>query len=197
MSTDVKKILQDITFGIGLDPDHRLAADGSELSAQKPILLLSRYAAINHIPSEIAARSYSAADIEKMTDNDLLLLGASILRDCYGKIDYIVFSAKSGRVLNLLSRLLKTYKKSLHVVAVKIDRANTFPTVLPDDIDLHLIDEAIGVDEKDAIRTDEAIATSENITIGKTAGALIFAAKELALRINDPHTRIVVLFPDK
>ncbi len=197
MSTDVKKILQDITFGIGLDPDHRLAADHSELSDQKTMLLLSRYAAISHIPSEIAARSYSAAEIEKMSDSELLLLGASVLRDCYGKINYIVYPAQAGRMVNCLSRLLKTYKKSLHVIVVNTEEENTFPTVLPDDIDLHLIDEAIGIDVNDAIRTCEDISRTENITIGKTAGALVCAAKELALRINDAHARIVVLYPDK
>ena len=197
MSTDVKKILQDITFGIGLDPDHRLAADPSDLSDQKTILLLSRYAAINHIPGEIAAKSYSPAEIEKMSDNELLLLGASVLRDCYGKIDHIVYSAQSVRMVNCLSRILKTYKKSLRVIVVNTEDKSTFPTVLPDDIDLHLIDEAIGIDEKDAIRTCEDIAKIENLTVEKTAGALLYAAKELALRINDPHARIIVLYPDK
>ena len=197
MSTDVKKILQDITFGIGLDPDYRLAADRSELTGQKTMLLLSRYAAINHIPGTIAARAYSVAGTDQMPDNDLLLLGASILRDCYGKVDYIVYSAQSVRMVNCLSRLLKTYKKSLRVIVVNTEDKNTFPTVLPDDIDLHLIDEAISIDDKEAIRTCEDIAEIENITIGKTAGALLYAAKEFALRINDPHARIVVLYPDK
>ena len=193
MKVDIKKILKNASFDAGLDPDNRLAENSETVSAQKPMLLLSRYAQKYAVPCEIAAAFIRTDAAKSLASNDSLLPGASILRDCYGKINYFVAPAFSNGTFESYARILKAYRSSIHILAVSVAEGNNapFPSALPEGLDLHLIDEANCVSEDNA----HMACADEHIQIGIAAGAALHAAKELALRVNDNHARIVVLFP--
>ena len=199
MNIDIKSILKNATFAIGLDPDNRLAADSTQLNEQTTMLALSRYGAENQITGEIAAKFVKISALNNATANEMLTFGASMLRDCYGKINWFVAPALSGGVLDPFAKVLKAYNSSIKVLAVSSAAdANTdfFPAVLPDNTDLSVIDEAVSVAASDAQKACEDLQKTENIAVGKAAGAALYAAKELALRLNDRHARIVVLLPE-
>jgi cysteine synthase len=199
MNIDIKSILENATFGLGLDPDNRLASDSTQLNEQVTMLALKRYGTANKITGEIAAKFVKISSLKNASANEMLTIGASMLRDCYGKINWFVAPALSGGVLDPFAKVLKAYNSSIKVLAVNSAAdANTdfFPAVLPDDTDLSVIDEAVSVAGPDAQKACEDLQKTENITVGKAAGAALYAAKELALRLGDRHARIVVLLPE-
>ncbi|MBR5423819.1 MAG: pyridoxal-phosphate dependent enzyme [Clostridia bacterium] len=200
MNIDIKSILKNATFAVGLDPDNRLASDSTQLSDQTSMLALTRYAAAHRLTGEIAAKFVKISALKNAPANEMLAIGASMLRDCYGKINWFVAPALSGGMLDPFTKVLKAYNPSIIVVAVSSTAdANTdfFPAALPDDTDLSLIDEAVSVAEADALTACKDLQETESVAVGKAAGAALHAAKELALRICDRHARIVVLLPQE
>ena len=67
---------------------------------------------------------------------------------------------------------------------------------VPSILNRSIIDEIITVTEEQAYEAAREVAVTDGLLIGISSGAALYAAKELALRINDRHARIVVLFPD-
>ena len=66
------------------------------------------------------------------------------------------------------------------------------PTTYAKDI----IDEVVGVDNDDAIRTGRELAQTEGLLVGISSGAAVFAATQLARRPENRGKRIVTLLPD-
>ena len=136
--------------------------------------------------------------------------GPEILRDCYGKINYFVAGVGSGGTITGVGEVLKAFRKDIRVIAVEPQTSNVLsggekgphgimgigagfiPSVLNRDI----IDEVICVSDEDALAAAKSVARTDGLSVGISSGAALHAAKELALRANDRHARIVVLFPD-
>lgn len=139
-----------------------------------------------------------------------LTTGPEILRDTYGKINYLVAGVGSGGTITGVGEVLKAYRKDIKVIAVEPagspvlsggDRgahglmgigAGFVPEVLNRDI----IDEVIAVTEDEAYEAARTVAKTDGLLVGISSGAALHAAKTLAERINDRHARIVVLLPD-
>lgn len=133
-----------------------------------------------------------------------------ILRDTYGKINYFVAGVGSGGTITGVGEVLKAFRKDIKIIAVEPAAspilsggtkgrhkimgigAGFVPAVLNREI----IDEIIPVSDEDAITTAKTVAKTDGLNIGISSGAALAAARELALRINDRHARIVVLLPD-
>ena len=78
-------------------------------------------------------------------------------------------------------------------MAYKIDNA-----IVKKDMagNLTLIDPENVFENEDAFKIGKEIATSDGILVGISAGAAIFAAKQLAKRPENKGKNIVVLLPD-
>ena len=67
---------------------------------------------------------------------------------------------------------------------------------MPDTLNTEIYDEIIPVSDEDAFATGRQIAQKEGILVGISAGAALFAAKQLAKRPENKDKMIVVLLPD-
>ena len=61
---------------------------------------------------------------------------------------------------------------------------------------LDLVDEIIAVENEQAFDTARAVAKSDGLLVGISAGAALFAATKLAKRPENKGKNIVVLLPD-
>ncbi len=65
---------------------------------------------------------------------------------------------------------------------------------MPGIFDKSLVDEKVNVADEDAFETSRKMAKAEGLLIGMSAGASVFAAMELAKRIDEGV--IVLILPD-
>ena len=136
--------------------------------------------------------------------------GPEILRDCYGKVNYFVAGVGSGGTITGVGEVLKAFRKDIRVVAVEpkgspvLSGGEKGPHgimgigagFVPAVLNREVIDEVICVSDEDALAAAKSVAQTDGLCVGISSGAALHAAKELALRIRDPHARIVVLLPD-
>lgn len=136
--------------------------------------------------------------------------GPEILRDCYGKINYFVAGVGTGGTITGVGEVLKAYRKDIKVIAVEpaaspvLSGGEKGPHGLmgigagfiPSILNRSIIDEVITVTEEDAYMAAREVSKTDGLLVGISSGAVLHAAKELALKINNKHARIVVLLPD-
>lgn len=136
--------------------------------------------------------------------------GPEIYQDLEGDIDAFVAGIGTGGTLTGAGRFLKEKKENIQVIGVeplsspllasgeagshKIQGigANFVPKIL----DVNLYDELIHCSDDDAFKYGKMIRKLENISVGISSGAALFAAVTLALRKEYEGKNIVVVFPD-
>ena len=175
-------------FDAGLDPEFRIAQNVSELSAQKTMLRLRGFAEKYDLKGLFDAKFIKAGDL---TDRDAFDIAASVLRDCYGKINVLVLPASAPALTNAAAKLMKAYRKDVRVHVVTVQNG----AALPDAIDVSLIDESESVPYEKAVLTAQQAKELDNISINETGGAVLFAARAISERKNDKHARYVLFLP--
>lgn len=133
-----------------------------------------------------------------------------IWEDTDGKVDILVSGVGTGGTLTGVAKAIKKKKPEFHVVAVepasspvlsggqpgphKIQGigAGFIPGVLETD----LIDEVITVTDEDAGETTRKLAREEGILAGISSGAAVWAALEVAGRVENEGKLVVVVIPD-
>jgi|GEM_PF-5120730 len=154
------------------------------------MITLRAFAEKHSLKGEIAAKMCFTSSFDDSSDkNRDFLTGAGILADCYGKIDYFISPVNNVRLFNATASILKAYNKKIRITAVNSG-------ILPDGVDLSLIDDAVNVLEQDANKYKDELFETEQLVIGPLSGAALKAAADTAGKIKDEHARIVVLFPD-
>lgn len=170
-------------FDLGLDPNFRIAEDAAGLSETTTMLRLKRFADAFHISGEFDAKAAG-----NLQNKNGMLVGAAVLRDCYGKINYFI-APVSSPMYQGAAKIMKAYRKDIQVIGVTAEDQPFSST--PENTDV-----LIRVSSKDTESMIEKAKTHENITIGFQSAAALFAAKEKALAVKDRHARYVVLFTD-
>ena len=170
-------------FDAGLDPNFRIAENVHEMNGQKEMCRLSRFAAYYGIPGEFDARF---AQSGKETDG--ALIGAAILRDCFGKINYF-FAPVCSPFFTGIAKMLKAYRKDIHIIAVASDNAE-----MP--LQFDAVDEIIRVDLKEISEMITQAEALEDITIGPDSASVLAAAKNTAVSLKNRHNRYVVLLTE-
>ena len=180
----MKDLLKNIHFDMGLDPNLRIAENAGELSEDKTMLRLSRYAEECGIKCEFDAKFMSNQPVPD-DKNAEMTLGASILRDCYGKVNtFIAHGAQP--CLPAIAKLLKAYKQKIRIAAAG---------PVPPEANLTNIDETVTV-ETDATEQAKKLAEDlEQLRLGPVAAATLAAATQIAKRA-EKHDRVVVLLTE-
>ena len=180
-------------IGIGLDPNYRIAEDRAALGGEKTTVLLSRFSAKHNLTGELVAKMIPFSAAAEGADA-AFLRAAELLRDCYGKINYLVTPAAHGFPADAAAKIMKAYRKDIHVTAVTLSsESDSAPAQLPDDINVQNIDEFICVQSADAKAAAQDLAETESICVDAVSGAALFATKEICCRLEDKHARIAVL----
>lgn len=131
-----------------------------------------------------------------------------IWRDLGGRIDYFVAGAGSGGTFTGIMRYLKERNPGIRGVladpvgstmgggehaAYAIEGiGNDF---VADTMDMGLVDEVIKVNDDQAYGASRELARKEGVFAGSSSGAALFAALQVAERID--HGTVVTLFPDR
>jgi len=131
-----------------------------------------------------------------------------IWRDLGGNIDYFVAGAGSGGTFTGIMRYLK--EKNPHVHGVLADPVGSTMgggehapysiegignDFVADTMDMSLVDEVIKVNDDQAYGASRELARKEGVFAGSSSGAALYAALQVAARIE--HGTVVTLFPDR
>ena len=136
--------------------------------------------------------------------------GPEIWEDSDGNVDIFVAGVGTGGTISGAGKFLKEKNPNIKVVAVEPasspvlseGRAGAHKIqgigagFVPDTLDTKIYDEIITVTNEDAFATGKEIARGDGILVGISAGAAVYAAKQLAQRKENKGKNIVVILPD-
>ena len=136
--------------------------------------------------------------------------GPEIWADADGKVDIFVAGIGTGGTISGVGKFLTEKNPNIKIVGVEpkgspvLTEGHPGPHKIqgigagfvPETLNTKIYDEIIDVENEDAFKTGKEIATSDGILVGISAGAAIFAAKQLAERPENKGKNIVVLLPD-
>ena len=133
-----------------------------------------------------------------------------IWRDLDGQVDAFVSGVGTGGTITGVGQVLKERRPEVQVFGVEPSASPVLSGgeagphriqgigagFVPEVLDRSVIDEVIGVDDEDALRTAREAAQREGLLVGISAGAAIHAALEIAGREGMAGKRVVVVVPD-
>ena len=129
-------------------------------------------------------------------------------RQMDGGIDCFVAGVGSGGTLQGVGKFLKEHKPDVKIVAVEPKNVSALlghepglhqiqgigDGFIPDVLDVSLVDEVLEVSDEDAIETTRQLGRDHGLLVGISAGANVWAARELAKKING---NITTVLPDR
>lgn len=133
-----------------------------------------------------------------------------IWKDTQGEVDIFVAAAGTGGTLSGVSRKLKKRKKTVQVIAVEPAESPVLsggapgaagcfgmgPGFVPENFTQKWVDEVFPVKREDAFGCSCALASAEGLLIGPSAGAVVWAATQIARLPEHKGKVIVALLPD-
>lgn len=136
--------------------------------------------------------------------------GPEIWRDTDGKVDIFVAGVGTGGTVTGIGKYIKSQNTDAKIVAVEPATSAVLSGnkpgphkiqgigagFVPKVLDLDVVDEIFPVENEDAFNASRAVAKTEGLLVGISAGASIHAATELAKRPENKGKNIVVLLPD-
>ena len=197
MSIERRKLLKaygaEIVLTDGAKGMKGAIAKAQELAAETPN---------SFIPSQFTNKANPAAHFKTT--------GPEIWDDTDGKVDIFVAGVGTGGTLSGVGEYLKSRNPNVKVVAVEpagspvLSKGTPGPHKIqgigagfvPDTLDTGISDEIITVENEDAFATGRALARREGLRVGRSSGAAVFAAAQLAKRPENKGKLIVALLPD-
>ena len=136
--------------------------------------------------------------------------GPEIWEDTDGEVDIFVAGVGTGGTITGTGEYLKEKKPEVKIVAVEpasspvLSEGVSGPHKIqgigagfvPETLNTSIYDEIIKVENEDAFETGKYLAAEEAILAGISSGAALYAAIQLAKRIENKGKTIVVLLPD-
>ncbi len=133
-----------------------------------------------------------------------------ILRQTRGRLDVFVAGVGTGGTITGVGKVLKRYNPKIKIVAVEPSnsavlsgRKAGFHQIqgigagfIPQILNRKIIDRIIQVTDGDAFKTMKRLAGEEGLLVGISAGAVVWAALEIAKELDKTKT-VVVILPDR
>lgn len=127
-----------------------------------------------------------------------------------GNVDIFIATFGTGGTVTGVGRYLKGKNPDIRVIGVEpassplVTEGKAGPhkiqgigaNFIPEVLDVKLMDEVITVTDDDALETMKALAKTEGLLAGVSAGAAVYAAGQVAARPENAGKRIVVVLPD-
>ena len=128
--------------------------------------------------------------------------GREIIEQTGGDVDVFVAGLGTTGTLMGSGKRLKEFRSSIRIVAVEPllghrvqGLKNMKESIVPKIFDPSFPDEKINVNDDDAFDTTRSLALREGIFVGMSSGAAMYAAVEIAKKIESGN--IIVIFPDR
>lgn len=133
-----------------------------------------------------------------------------IWNDTDGKVDILIAGVGTGGTVSGTGEALKLKNPNLKVIAVEPADSPVLsggkpgphklqgigPGFVPDTYNRDVVDEIYQVRNEDAFDTSRKLALREGLLTGISSGAVVYAAIQIAKRIENKGKRIVVILPD-
>lgn len=127
-----------------------------------------------------------------------------------GNVDIFIATFGTGGTVTGVGRYLKEKNPDIRVIGVEpassplVTEGKAGPhkiqgigaNFIPEVLEVKLMDEVITVTDDDALETMKALAKTEGLLVGVSAGAAVYAAGQVAARPENAGKRIVVVLPD-
>lgn len=128
--------------------------------------------------------------------------GPEILDQTHGEITHFIAGIGTSGTLMGAGRFLKRHNKNIRVIAAEpsdglhgLEGLKHMPSsIVPGIYDPSVQDEKISVPTEAAYELAHDLARTEGLLVGNSAGAAIFAAREIARRTSEGV--FVMIFPD-
>jgi cysteine synthase A len=131
--------------------------------------------------------------------------GPEIWADSGGEVDILIAALGTGGTICGAGKFLKEQKGEVNLIAVEPREApyisqgifrphrmmGTAPGFVPDTLDREMIDEIFLVSEAEAFEMCRQLAMREGILVGISAGAVTYAATQIAVRVEN-HGKVIV-----
>ena len=127
--------------------------------------------------------------------------GPEIYRQTNGTITHFVAGIGTGGTIMGTGRYLKEVNPRIQVIAVEPDDAlhgleglkHMATAVRPGIFDPSLVDATLEVATEDALSMTSRLAQDENLVVGPSSGANVFAARRVALSLDQPAVVVTIL----
>lgn len=127
-----------------------------------------------------------------------------------GNVDIFIATFGTGGTVTGVGRYLKEKNPDIRVIGVEpassplVTEGKAGPhkiqgigaNFIPEVLEVKLMDEVITVTDDDALETMKELAKTEGLLVGVSAGAVVYAAGQVAARPENAGKRIVVVLPD-
>ncbi len=133
-----------------------------------------------------------------------------IWADCDGEVDIFVAAVGTGGTISGTGARLKELNSNIQIVAVEPDSSPVLSGgksgahkiqgigagFIPKNYNASVVDIIVRVTDEQAIECSRMVARTEGLLVGISSGAALFAAMQMAAKLENIGKRIVVLLPD-
>lgn len=197
MSIERRKLLKALGAELILTPGN-LGMKGTILKAEE----LKKEYSNSYIPQQF--KNKSNPEIHRKTTAE------EIWKDTEGKVDIFVSGVGTGGTITGVGEVLKKRNPNIKIIAVEPEGSSVLSGgipgphkiqgigagFIPEILNIKIIDEIIKVDDDSASLTTRKIAETEGLLLGISSGAAIYAASQIAKKIENKNKLIVIILPD-